>query len=104
MASTVFILNLWCLRTLAYTKGKLQSGQASWLVGDIPAPGGPIKIMRMDWIGFFEVLVGEDPSLCPSLASNCCTRDSSLWIVSRRASTVSSVIGAIGEWKGRERA
>ena len=62
----------------------------------IPAPGGPIKIMRIDsllLLGLGAVV----PSAECSLASNCSTRISSLETISRRESTTSSLIGAIGK-------
>lgn len=49
-----------------------------------------MRIMRIE-----SVLVEDAPCPPESFDSSCCTRDSSLWIVSRSASTVSSVIGAI---------
>jgi hypothetical protein len=64
-----------------------------FFVMHIPAPGGPIKIIRTESVRE-EDDCDEDPG-SKSLASNCCTRDSSLCIVSRSVPTMSSVIGAI---------
>ena len=62
----------------------------------LPAPGGPIKIMRTESELLLEPFDDAFPPVDPSFASSCCTRDSSWCIVSRSASTVSSFMGAIG--------
>lgn len=60
----------------------------------IPAPGGPIKIIRIPAVAFC-LRVEPPPVVCSSLDSNCSTRVSSLRTKSRRASTEASSIGAI---------
>lgn len=69
----------------------------------IPAPGGPIKIIRIPAVAF--CLRDEPPPVvCSSLDSNCSTRVSSLRTKSRRASTEASSIGAIASCEDYQKA
>ncbi len=69
----------------------------------IPAPGGPIKIIRIPAVAFC-LRVEPPPVVCSSLDSNCSTRVSSLRTKSRRASTEASSIGAIARCKDYQKA
>jgi hypothetical protein len=91
MADAVLVLDFWCLSTLpcktcCQQLNKLFFAAAS----DSPAPGGPIKIIRID----SETVFGLFPP-SPSLCSSWCTRASSLWTRSLRSETVLSVMGAM---------
>lgn len=69
----------------------------------IPAPGGPIKIIRIPAVAFC-LRVEPPPVVCSSLDSNCSTRVSSFRTKSRRASTEASSIGAIASCKDCQKA
>jgi hypothetical protein len=93
MTDTVLVLDQWCLSTLPCKKHDVSICRISVLecLGS-PAPGGPIKIIRIESEGDFGFF---PPS--PSLVSSWCTRASSLWTRSLRSETVLSVMGAMGK-------
>lgn len=90
MANAVFVLDLRCLCTLSYKTDQQRLERRLNVVGELPAPGGPIKIMRIE-----PAEEAELPPLPDNLASSSATRDSSLWTKSFRSLTTWSGIGAI---------
>ena len=91
MASTVLVLDPRCLRAFAYPRVLAHHDcDCRGQHGLSPAPGGPIKIMRM--------LLEEDGAgaACPdSLCSSSTMRFSSRETNCLRSSTAVSVMGAI---------
>ena len=97
MADAVFVFDIGCLGSFAFIKTISQYGPSRCTLSS-PAPGGPIRIMRIASV----VDLDFDPSSWKR-ASSCRTRDSSLWTRSFRSCTVSSLIGAIlGECARKE--
>ena len=101
MADTVLVFYFRGLGALAYV---VSVSERSWVILDkietfLPAPGAPIKIIRTPSVLPLDLRASGPPSACCSLASSCSTRASSLLTRSRRASTVSSLIGAIAACK-----
>jgi hypothetical protein len=90
MADTVFVLDLGCLRALSYAR--LSAICKNHEVGfhHVPAPGGPIRIIRMLPVSLLELLL-----LPSSLVSSSDMRFSSLCTSALRSATALSVMGAI---------
>jgi hypothetical protein len=92
MASAVFFLDLWCLRSLACIPvSEVVSPYATlfahFAIFHAPAPGGPMRIMRTPCDGA--------PPPPPKLPSSSAIRPSSFEMRPLSSSTTCSVIGAI---------
>jgi hypothetical protein len=90
MADTVFVLNFRCLGSLACKAYWQSTCDSDMGFPSLPAPGGPIKIIRIDCEGVLEFVPSP-----PSRSSSCRTRVSSFATRSFRSVTVSSLIGAM---------